>query len=65
MKTPTRDFTASPATGLQLQPAETPRRWLPAQPTASRAHDLSHWLSRAARGHTWNGSGITHRRRTH
>jgi hypothetical protein len=65
MKAPTGDFTASSAPGLQPQPGGTPRRWLPAQPTASRAHDLSHWLSRAARGHTWNGSGITHRRRTH
>ena len=27
--------------------------WLPAH--ATRALDLSHWLSRAARGHTWNG----------
>jgi hypothetical protein len=33
------------------------RGWLPAQAEMPRALDVSHWLSRAARGHTWNGHG--------
>jgi hypothetical protein len=37
--------------------------WLPASP--SRSVDLSHWQSRAARGHTWNADAATRRRRTH
>jgi hypothetical protein len=45
----------------------TPRAigWLPAAVAAPRALDLSHWLSRAARGHTWNGPGAIQRRRSH
>jgi hypothetical protein len=49
------------------QPETRPRTaagWLPAQAAAPRALDLSHWLSRAARGHTWNGDA-TSRRRQH
>jgi len=38
--------------------------WLP-PPAVPRALDVSHWLSRAARGHTWNGHGATARRRPH
>jgi len=49
---------AQPAPGHSLGGA-----WLPAQVAMPRALDLSHWLSRAARGHTWNGHGATQRRR--
>ena len=42
-----------------------PGAWLPAQAALPRPLDLSHWLSRAARGHTWNGSGANARRRPH
>jgi hypothetical protein len=55
MKTSANYRTATPAPGA----------WLPAQATLPRAIDLSHWLSRAARGHTWNGHGATARRRPH
>jgi len=40
-----------------------PGAWLPAHAASARVLDLSHWLSRAARGHTWNGSGANARRR--
>jgi hypothetical protein len=40
-----------------------PMRWMPAAPAAGL--DLSHWQSRAARGHTWNGRASTRRPRTH
>lgn len=36
--------------------------WLPAQASLPRRLDLSHWLSRAARGHTWNGDAHSRRR---
>jgi hypothetical protein len=36
--------------------------WLPGP--AARSVDLSHWLSRAARGHTWNADAAMRRRRT-
>jgi hypothetical protein len=38
--------------------ATAPRGWLPAPAAPPRALDVSHWLSRAARGHTWNGHGV-------
>jgi len=40
----------------------TPHGWLPAQVATPRALDLSHWLSRAARGYTWNSSATFKRR---
>ena len=39
------------------------RGWLPDSP--ARSVDLAHWLSRAARGHTWNAGAAMRRRRTH
>ena len=33
--------------------------WLPPQPAARPEPDFSHWLTRAARGHTWNGDGVS------
>jgi len=33
--------------------------WLPPQAAARPAPDFSHWLTRAARGHTWNGAGVS------
>lgn len=54
----------TPANYLPESRGRTAAGWLPAQAVAPRALDLSHWLSRAARGHTWNG-GATSRRRPH
>ena len=45
-----------------LAPASTPHGWLPAQMATPRALDLSHWLSRAARGYTWNANATFKRR---
>jgi hypothetical protein len=44
----------------------SPPGWLPPSAVAapSPARPLEHWLSRAARGHTWN-AGASTRRRTH
>lgn len=56
MKTSANYRTATPA---------VPGAWLPAQAALPPALDLSHWLSRAARGHTWNGHGVNARRRPH
>jgi hypothetical protein len=39
----------------QARTAPAPRGWLPPQAALPRALDVSHWLSRAAHGHTWNG----------
>jgi hypothetical protein len=39
--------------------------WMPSPAVPQRAPDFSHWLTRAARGHTWNGRGVTPRRRPH
>jgi hypothetical protein len=44
----------TPANYRPVPPA--PQRWLPADVAPPRALDLSYWLSRAARGHTWNGA---------
>jgi hypothetical protein len=38
--------------------ADSPRGWLPGIAHA-RAHDVSYWRSRAARGYSWNSAGIT------
>jgi hypothetical protein len=35
--------------------------WLPTPASLPRAVDLSHWLSRAARGHSWNAAQRRHR----
>jgi hypothetical protein len=43
--------------------ASTHAGWLPPEAATRRAPDFSHWLTRAARGHTWNGRGVTQRRR--
>jgi hypothetical protein len=43
-------------------PTSTSHGWLPAQMATPRALDLSHWLSRAARGHSWNRHAIFKRR---
>jgi len=51
MKTATHDSTASPQ--------RTPH-WPPAQ-AAAHAIDTNHWLSRAARGFTWNRGGLSRR----
>ena len=56
MKTATPDSTATTR--------RTPS-WPPAQAAASRAVDTNHWLSRAARGLTWNRDGAVTRRRPH
>jgi hypothetical protein len=37
--------------------------WPPPHPV--RSIDPNHWLSRAARGHTWNGEAAIRRRHTH
>jgi len=55
MKTPANYRTTAPAAA---------GAWLP-RAAVPRALDLSHWLSRAARGHTWNGPGAIARRRPH
>ena len=45
-----------------LAPAPTPHGWLPARMATPRALDLSHWLSRAARGYSWNSNATLKRR---
>jgi hypothetical protein len=41
--------------------ASAPQGWMPSQPMAPRAL-VRHFLSRAARGHTWNSHGAERRR---
>lgn len=52
----------TPANYLPAMRAGAATGWLPAQAVMPRALDLSHWLSRAARGHTWNGDAHSRRR---
>jgi hypothetical protein len=54
MKTAHNLSTASP----QRAPS-----WPPMPAAASPAVDTNHWLSRAARGFTWNRDGVSPRRR--
>ena len=66
MKTPANYRPGPPALELRTHAvARAENGWLPSQAAMPRALDLSHWLSRAARGHTWNGDGVTQRRRPH
>jgi hypothetical protein len=53
MKTPTNYRPRTPG---------TPHGWLPAPMALPRALDHSHWLSRAARGYTWNSNATFKRR---
>jgi hypothetical protein len=39
--------------------------WLPRRPPPAGPPDFSHWLSRAARGYTWNADAADRRRRAH
>jgi hypothetical protein len=47
------------AAALARRSADAPRGWLPAEFATARAHDVSYWRSRAARGYSWNSAGIT------
>jgi hypothetical protein len=47
------------AAALSRRNADASRGWLPAELATGRAHDVSYWLSRAARGYSWNSAGIT------
>jgi hypothetical protein len=65
MKTPADNQMIAPALELRTRAVETTRKWLPMDALHARALDVSHWQSRAGRGHTWNSHGATQRRRTH
>lgn len=60
MKTPANYLPGSTALELRTHAAARAEHgWLPAGIDVPRALDLSHWLSRAARGHTWNGAATS------
>ena len=52
----------TPANYRQSTKASPPQGWLPLPLTTPRALDMSHWLSRAARGYSWNGDATFKRR---
>jgi hypothetical protein len=56
MKSPANYRTAMPAT------PGVPAAWLP-RLAPTRTLNPSHWLSRAAHGHSWNAAGAIARRR--
>jgi len=50
------------ANNLRSARPTTSHGWLPAQVATPRALNFSHWLSRAARGYTWNADATFKRR---
>lgn len=58
MKTPANYRIATPAA------RDVAQAWLP-RLAPTHALDPSHWLSRAAHGHSWNSDGAIARRRPH